>query len=669
MNSAARATQAPEQHLGPVGVDAPDERDEHGVPPAERAQATGPLEVRRNGTLSGGVGVLAAAVAIAWLGRATAGNALVDWTVVAVMAVVAACYLRAALDARTPLLIADAHGVRVRLGRAWRGLPWGAVAEVEHQPRRGLLRDGRLAIVPRDPDRFVADLDRAGRRQARVAGRLYGAPLGVPLGPSTRLVGADDDLVAQLEALADPSVRVVDLPARSADTGADTDGATDIDTDGDADTHAGGADAGPGLAAGERSPAADQDLDRDLDRDLDPDADADGDAPAPIVRDPRPWFARVIAGLSGRRIRAGQVEAGAPAEEEEEEERVAEEEADRALPVDRDRPEALEALADEVRLVVPDADPDPAPGADDATWDATEGASADDAAEDDAAEDDAAEDEGRAPGPRWADRVRPIARPGQPVEPLVIDDFQVEPATDPVVGPDVAAARTRLGLTVDQLAERTRIRPHVIESIEVDDFAPCGGDFYARGHLRTLARVLGIDVVPLLHRYDERYAHEPVDARRVFEAELASAGARTRPSRLRGGPNWSVLVAAFMAVVLCWSVAQLVLDTPPDVRPPTPTLRDGSGGVANGAVSDAEPVPVLVGAVQGGATIEVRDGNGETVFSGDVAYGESRALDVVPPVRVRSDDGGAVEVTVDGEWRGRMGRLGETATQTYAAGG
>ena len=56
-----------------------------------------------------------------------------------------------------------------------------------------------------------------------------------------------------------------------------------------------------------------------------------------------------------------------------------------------------------------------------------------------------------------------------------------------------AAARTRVGLTVDELAERTRIRPHVIESIEVDDFAPCGGDFYARGHLRTLARVLGRD--------------------------------------------------------------------------------------------------------------------------------------------------------------------------------
>ena len=102
--------------------------------------------------------------------------------------------------------------------------------------------------------------------------------------------------------------------------------------------------------------------------------------------------------------------------------------------------------------------------------------------------------------------VRPIATLGDAVEPLVIDDFVTEPAYDPVIGPDLAAARTRVGLTVDELAERTRIRPHVIESIEVDDFAPCGGDFYARGHLRTLARVLGQDPEPLLQKFDDRYA-------------------------------------------------------------------------------------------------------------------------------------------------------------------
>ena len=174
-------------------------------------------------------------------------------------------------------------------------------------------------------------------------------------------------------------------------------------------------------------------------------------------------------------------------------------------------------------------------------------------------------------------RPRPRHRPpGEPVEPLVLDDFEVEPAEDPVIGPELAAARTRLGLSVDQLADRTRIRPHVIEAVEVDDFEPCGGDFYARGHLRTLARVLGIDVAPLLASYDERYAHAPINPRRVFEAELAT-GANGSIRGTRGGPNWSVLVAVVMALVLAWSIARLVMDTPPELRGTTPVLN-GSGG-------------------------------------------------------------------------------------------
>ena len=106
-------------------------------------------------------------------------------------------------------------------------------------------------------------------------------------------------------------------------------------------------------------------------------------------------------------------------------------------------------------------------------------------------------------------KVRAIARLGEPVAPLVIEDFEPHPAYDPVIGPDLAAARTRVGLSVDELADRTRIRPHVIESIEVDDFTPCGGDFYARGHIRTLARVLGKDPAPMLAAFDSRYATAP----------------------------------------------------------------------------------------------------------------------------------------------------------------
>ena len=259
----------------------------------------------------------------------------------------------------------------------------------------------------------------------------------------------------------------------------------------------------------------------------------------------------------------------------------------------------------------------------------------------------------------WGDRVRPIAKPGPAVEPLVIEELAPAPAPDPVIGPELVAARTRLGLSVDQLADRTRIRPHVIESIEVDDFAPCGGDFYARGHLRTLARVLGVDVTPLLAAYDEKYADAPIDARRVFEAELATAA--DGPIRgTRGGPNWSVLVAAVMAVVLAWSIARLVMDSPVELH---------AKPVLNGSPSSparlGPPVPVLLDASSGGAHVVVRDGAGRVVFNGDLAFGDSRPLKAAPPVRVQSSDG-ALRVTVDGHDQGKLGADGEPAQNTFA---
>ena len=253
---------------------------------------------------------------------------------------------------------------------------------------------------------------------------------------------------------------------------------------------------------------------------------------------------------------------------------------------------------------------------------------------------------------------------GQEVRPETVAGSTPEPETParvPVIGPELAAARTRLGLGVDQLADRTRIRSHVIESIEVDDFAPCGGDFYARGHLRTLSRVLGIDATDLLATYDETYADEPIDPRSVFSAELArSSGGSLRGAR--SGLNWSVLVAAVMAVVLVWSIARLVMDAPVPLAD-RPVLNGSPGGKAtlSGATTK---VPVEITAATGGATVIVRDGNQKVVFKDQLAFMQTTELQAVAPINVSSTDGG-VQVVVDGVDEGALGETGQDAKDVF----
>ena len=70
------------------------------------------------------------------------------------------------------------------------------------------------------------------------------------------------------------------------------------------------------------------------------------------------------------------------------------------------------------------------------------------------------------------------------------------------IGAALAEARQRAGLTVAQVSERTRIRETVIRGIERDNYSGCGGDFYARGHIRGIAKAVGADPGPLVEEYD-----------------------------------------------------------------------------------------------------------------------------------------------------------------------
>ena len=114
----------------------------------------------------------------------------------------------------------------------------------------------------------------------------------------------------------------------------------------------------------------------------------------------------------------------------------------------------------------------------------------------------------------------------------------------PSIGRTLQQARIDAGLTVDNISTTTRVRTPIVHAIEADDFSRCGGDVYARGHIRTLARAVGLDSAELVERYDEEHGGrpEPTAAAPLFEAE------RIRPEPRR--PNWTAaMVAAIVAIV------------------------------------------------------------------------------------------------------------------------
>jgi len=76
-------------------------------------------------------------------------------------------------------------------------------------------------------------------------------------------------------------------------------------------------------------------------------------------------------------------------------------------------------------------------------------------------------------------------------------------ATVVTPGALISDALARRGITLDDLAQSTRLRRGLLEQMESDDFANTGGDVYARGHLRVISGVLDIDSDALLAAYDK----------------------------------------------------------------------------------------------------------------------------------------------------------------------
>lgn len=66
------------------------------------------------------------------------------------------------------------------------------------------------------------------------------------------------------------------------------------------------------------------------------------------------------------------------------------------------------------------------------------------------------------------------------------------------VGGQLRAARLNAGLSLEQVSDVTKIRATLIDAIERDEFGGCGAAVYARGHVRAIAGVLGLDPAPLM---------------------------------------------------------------------------------------------------------------------------------------------------------------------------
>jgi hypothetical protein len=132
-------------------------------------------------------------------------------------------------------------------------------------------------------------------------------------------------------------------------------------------------------------------------------------------------------------------------------------------------------------------------------------------------------------------------------------------------------------MSIGEVSHSTRIRESIVRDIERDDYTACGGDFYARGHIRAIAEVVHVDSVPLIAEYDSTYQAPDIPAASVFEPVV--------PIRLRERPriNWTAVLAVLVVVALGVG-GYLYFAGGKHGSPPTASGRPGVGtGTGTGA--------------------------------------------------------------------------------------
>lgn len=244
--------------------------------------------------------------------------------------------------------------------------------------------------------------------------------------------------------------------------------------------------------------------------------------------------------------------------------------------------------------------------------------------------------------------------------------FQDEPEeAHTTVGRALKAARIAAGLTVDDVSGATRVRIAIVHAIEADDFAPCGGDVYARGHIRTLAKAVHLNPAPLIERFDADRGGRPAPtpAAPLFEAE------RIRPERR--GPNWTAaMVAAIVAVIgfvaftafkggdggsgATDQVAQGAAPSSGKHASPTPKKSkpaDEKPEPSDSAIAAApqDKVTVQVSADSGRSWVSAKDHNGRMLFDGLLKQGQSKTFQDSSKINLILGDAGAIQLYVNGK--------------------
>ena len=242
------------------------------------------------------------------------------------------------------------------------------------------------------------------------------------------------------------------------------------------------------------------------------------------------------------------------------------------------------------------------------------------------------------------------------------------------LGEFLQQAREDAGLSVDELAHIVNLRPGLIRAMESNDFLPCGGDTYARGHIRNIAQITGVNAKELLAMYDTEHS---VDSRSIHSQLVDNNAAAIRSENRK--LSWKVLVGASLSIVVLIGIAQfaisavdsepaatsMVIEKAEPTQTPTPSPTASAAPTTPSSTVNNE-LTLSIAATRGTSNIDVVI-EGVHVYKGPLFQGESKSFVGETSISVFLGNAGDLDLTLNGEKLAPLGDRNQEIRKTFRA--
>jgi cytoskeletal protein RodZ len=238
-------------------------------------------------------------------------------------------------------------------------------------------------------------------------------------------------------------------------------------------------------------------------------------------------------------------------------------------------------------------------------------------------------------------------------------------------GSELRDRRESAGLSIEQLASLTSIRMGLITEMENNKFVHCGGDTYARGHLKNIALKLGLEPNHFVEMFNSEHS---MDQRAIHDL-LAENNVASIP---REGKTLSWKIPALISIVVLVIIAsvQIVMSnqgsevvapvvkesptpaptesaTPAPTATPTETVADNAG-----------PVTLELSAVRGNSFINIVV-DGKSVLKGSIFQGDEKSFTGKSSISLYLSNPAGVDVTHNGKLLAPLGGQNQEVRRTF----